>query len=140
MGVATPVLRRYDSISDIIFYLFILAVAWKLNRTLLIQNWPWLTVIMTSEIAVILFCYAKFGKYPSTHSYLVKCYGLCLMAALIALLVFDAGCWTIISLAIVALIANIEILAIHVLMSAPPVDVKSVFKLPDPSRPQESRQ
>ena len=134
LGVATPALRRYDSITDVIFYLFILAVAWKLNHALLVQNWPWLAGILVSEVAVILFCYTKFGKYPSTHSYLAKCYGLCLLVALIALLVFDAGSWTIISLAVIALIANLEILAIHALMSDPPVDVKSVFKLPAPGR------
>jgi CDP-diacylglycerol--glycerol-3-phosphate 3-phosphatidyltransferase len=130
LGVATPALRRYDSITDLIFYLFILDVVWKLNRTLLIQNWPWLTSILVSEAAVILLCFAKFGKYPSTHSYLAKCFGLCLLAALIAVLVFKAGSWTIISLAIIALITNTEILAIHLLMSEAPVDVKSVFNLP----------
>lgn len=130
LGVATPALRRYDSITDLIFYLFVLDVAWKLNRTLLIQNWPWLTSILVSEAAVIVFCLAKFGKYPSTHSYLAKCFGLCLLAALIAVLVFNAGSWTIVSLAIIALITNTEILVIHLLMSDAPVDVKSVFKLP----------
>src|ERR1700722_19811851 len=59
LGVATPALRRYDSITDLIFYLFILDVVWKLNRTLLIQNWPWLTSILVSEAAVILLCFAK---------------------------------------------------------------------------------
>jgi CDP-diacylglycerol--glycerol-3-phosphate 3-phosphatidyltransferase len=31
-GVATPGLRRYDSITDIIYYLFLLAVAWILCK------------------------------------------------------------------------------------------------------------
>jgi CDP-diacylglycerol--glycerol-3-phosphate 3-phosphatidyltransferase len=134
LGVATPALRRYDSVADLIFYLFILLVAWKLNHLLLLQNWPWLAAILASEAAVILFCFAKFGKYPSAHSYLAKCFGLSLLAALIALLVFNAGSWAIISLATVAVLANAEILAIHALMTEAPVDVKSVFKLPVSNR------
>ena len=85
-----------------------------------------------SEAAVILVSYVRFGKYPATHSYLTKFYGLCLLlAALTALLVFfNAGSWAIIALAIVALVTNLEIIAIHFLMNTPPVDVKSIFTLP----------
>ncbi len=52
-----------------------------------IDNWPWLALILVSEAVVIIFCHFKFGKFPATHSYLAKFYGLCLLAALIALLV-----------------------------------------------------
>jgi CDP-diacylglycerol---glycerol-3-phosphate 3-phosphatidyltransferase len=130
LGVATPALRRYDSITDVIYYLFILGAAWILCRQVIVRNWWWLALILLSEAAVVLVCYAKFRKYPATHSYLAKCYGLCLLGGLIALLVFDAGDWAIIAMAAVALIANTEIIAIHLLMDTPPVDVKSVFALP----------
>ncbi len=130
LGVATPWLRRFDSITDVIFYLFILAAAWRLRQDLLVQNWPWLAIILASHIAVISFSFAKFGKYPAAHSYLAKFYGLCLLFVLIDLLVFDAGRPAIIFLAVVALIANLEVLAIHALMPEAPMDVKSVFKLP----------
>jgi CDP-diacylglycerol---glycerol-3-phosphate 3-phosphatidyltransferase len=129
-GVATPALRRYDSITDVIYYLFILAVAWRLCQPVLAQNWILIALILFSEAAVILVCYVRFGKYPATHSYLAKFYGLCLLAALAALLVFNAGSWTIIALTIVALVTNLEIIAIHFLMNTPPVDVRSVFALP----------
>ncbi len=129
-GVATPALRRYDSVTDVIYYLFILAAAFVLCRTVITQNWLLIALILLSEAAVILVCYARFGKYPATHSYLAKFYGLCLLAALTALLVFNTGSWTIIALTAVALTANIEIITIHFLMHTPPVDVRSVFALP----------
>jgi phosphatidylserine synthase len=129
-GVATPALRRYDSITDVIYYLFILAVAWRLCQPVLAQNWILIALILFSEAAVILVSYARFGKYPATHSYLAKFYGLCLLAALAALLVFNAGSWAIIALTIVALLTNLEIIAIHFLMNFPPVDVRSIFALP----------
>jgi CDP-diacylglycerol--glycerol-3-phosphate 3-phosphatidyltransferase len=134
LGVATLALRRYDSITDVIYYLFILGAAWILCRTVIAQNWLLLALILFSEALVIFVCHLKFGKYPATHSWLAKFYGLCLLGGLIALLVFNAGNWAVITLAIVALVTNSEIIAIHLLMDQPPVDVKSVFALPKPGK------
>jgi len=129
-GVATAALRRYDSVTDVIYYLFILAVAWRLCRPVIEQNWILISLILVSEAVCILVSFFRFGKYPATHSYLAKSYGLCLLTALIALLVFNAGSWVIIALTVVALVTNLEIIAIHILMNTPPVDVRSVFVLP----------
>lgn len=134
LGVATPALRRFDSLTDVIYYLFILGVAWILCRNVIMQNWLLLVLILLSEAVVIFVCYAKFGKYPATHSWLAKFYGLCLLGGLIALLVFNAGSWALITLASVALAANLEIIAIHLLMNRPPVDVKSIFAMPKSGR------
>jgi CDP-diacylglycerol---glycerol-3-phosphate 3-phosphatidyltransferase len=129
-GVATPALRRYDSITDVIYYLFILATTYLLCKPVIVQNWLLIALILLSEAGGILVCYLRFGKYPATHSWLAKFYGLCLLAALIALLVFNAGNWVIFALTVVALVTNFEIVAIHFLMNTPPVDVKSIFALP----------
>ena len=131
LGIATPALRRYDSITDLIFYLFILGTAWKLEPTLISQNRLWIAAILISEFMIIFLCAAKFGKFPATHSYLAKSYGLYLLAMLTAVLVFGAGNGAVISLAIVALVTNLEILGIHLIMATPPVDVKSIFRLPN---------
>ena len=130
LGVATPALRRYDSLTDVIYYLFILAAAWRLCRPVLERNWLLLMLILSSEALVILVCYAKFRTYPATHSIMAKIFGLCLLGGLVALLVFNAGAWAVITLTIVALAANLEIIAIHLLANKPPVDVKSIFALP----------
>ena len=130
LGVATPALRRLDSLTDVIYYLFILAAAWILCRPVIMQNWFLVALILLSEAIVIFVCYAKFGTYPAAHSWLAKFYGLCLLAGIIALLVFNAGSWAIIALAGVALAANTEIVIIHLLMNRPPVDVKSDFLIP----------
>jgi CDP-diacylglycerol--glycerol-3-phosphate 3-phosphatidyltransferase len=128
-GVATPALRRYDSVADVIYYLFILAVAFLLCKPVITQHWSLIALILASETGCILVSYARFGKYPATHSYLAKFYGLCLLAALIVLLGFNAGGWAVIALTIVALTANLEIIAIHFLMDTPPVDVRSILDL-----------
>jgi len=125
-GVATPALRRYDSITDVIYYLFLLGALGQLCHETLRQNFPALAVILGTEAATIVVCALKFGKYPATHSWLAKFYGLCLLGGLIALLAFDAGNWAVISLAVVAAAANGEIILLHLLARTPPVDVPSV--------------
>ena len=127
-GVATPALRRYDSITDVIYYLFILACVWQLCRPAVTEN-PWaIAIILLSEAGSIAVCAVKFGKYPATHSWLAKFYGLCLLGGLMALLAFGAGRRVVIALAAVALLTNLEIIALHLMADTPPVDVRSIFK------------
>jgi CDP-diacylglycerol--glycerol-3-phosphate 3-phosphatidyltransferase len=128
-GVSTPALRRYDSITDVIYYLFILACVWRLCHPVIAQYLWAIAVILISEAGSIAVCAVKFGKYPATHSWLAKFYGLCLLGCLAALLAFNAGGWTVVTLAIVALVTNLEIIAMHLISKTPPVDVKSIFWL-----------
>ena len=130
-GVATPALRRYDSITDVIYYLFILGVLWRLCHDVMMENIWAVAVILASEAGSILVCAVKFHKYPATHSWLAKFYGLCLLGSLIALLAFNAGKWAVITLAIVAAITNTEIILLHLFAKAPPVDVRSICHWPE---------
>jgi len=128
-SVSTPALRRYDSLTDVVYYLFILGVVWWLCHDIVRQNLWAIAAILAGEAASILLCAVKFGKYPATHSWLAKFYGLCLLGGLIALLAFGAGNWVLIALAVVAVVTNAEIILMHLLAKEPPVDVRSIFSL-----------
>lgn len=128
-GVSTPALRRYDSITDVIYYLFLLVAVWLLCGEVVSREWWAIALILFSEIAVVAVCFVKFGKYPSAHSWGAKFYGLCLLVCLVALLAFGAGGWALIGLSIVALLANFEITAMHLLANSPPVDASSIFQV-----------
>jgi len=128
-GVATPGLRRYDSITDVIYYLFLLGALWRLDQDVIRHHLGALAVTLGSEAAVIGLCAFKFGKYPATHSWGAKAYGLCLLAGLIALLAFNAGGWAVITLAVVAALVNGEIFLMHLIAKQPPVDVRSLLML-----------
>jgi len=136
LGVSTPALRRYDSVTDAIYYLFVLGALWILRKPVIKASIPAISLLIASEIAVMAVSFIRFRKYPATHSYLAKFYGLCLLAALIALLVFNATNWTILTLAAVAVITNAEIIAIQLSANSPPVDVRSFFLKQKTSRSQ----
>ena len=128
-GVATPALRRFDSITDVVFYIFVLIAAWHLCRAQIQAQMKAVLFLIISELGGIALSLLKFGTFPATHSYLAKCYGLCLLAAFAALLAFNAPGWILIALAIVGTLANIEIISILWFSPTPPVDVPSILAL-----------
>jgi len=128
-GVATPALRRYDSATDLIFYLFLLAALWRLCHAVIAENILAIALILALEAGVILVCYLKFGTYPATHSWMAKFYGLYLLFSFSALLAFNAGAWAVLSLTFVAILTDGEIILMHLLSPIVPVDVRSIFRL-----------
>jgi CDP-diacylglycerol--glycerol-3-phosphate 3-phosphatidyltransferase len=128
-GVATQGLRRYDSVTDVSYYLFLLAVVWILCKPQLLGTTWAISILLLSEAACVVVSVVRFGKYPATHTYLAKFYGLALLAGLVALLVFNASGWVIVTLMLIGLVTNIEIIFIHLAMNVAPVDVSSIFAL-----------
>jgi len=126
-GVATLALRRFDSITDAIYYLFVLIVLWILCKATISKTLWAIAVLILSELATVAVSLARFGKYPATHTYLAKFYGLTLLGGLTALLVFNASGWVVIAMMAVAVVTNAEIVLIHLASDAPPVDVSSIF-------------
>jgi phosphatidylglycerophosphate synthase len=129
LQVATPFLRRYDSVTDMIYYLFLLAVVWELRAPVLTKAIWAIAILLVSEAACIAVSVARFRRYPATHTYLAKFYGLALLATVVALLVFNASTWVIVALMIVGVVTNAEIIIIHFAVKTPPVDVTSLFAL-----------
>jgi CDP-diacylglycerol--glycerol-3-phosphate 3-phosphatidyltransferase len=127
LQLATSFLRRYDSRTDVVYYLFILVVVVVLRPQVLERNSWVIAVLLASEAACVLVSWARFRKYPAAHTYLAKFYGLCLLGGLAGLLVFDASEWVIIAVMVVGLVANAEIIAIHIVANTPPLDVSSIF-------------
>src|SRR5579864_5853815 len=59
--VATPFARRYDSATDIVYHLFILAVVWILCGQVLRRTWWAILILLASEVACIVVCWTRFG-------------------------------------------------------------------------------
>ena len=139
-GVATPALRRFDSITDVVFYGFVLAAAWRLCQPQIQARLTAVMFLVVSELTGIVLSLVKFRTFPATHSLLAKCYGLCLLAACVALLAFNAPGWVLVALACVGTVANIEIITILWFSPTPPVDVASVFTIMERNGARETRE
>ena len=129
LGVVRPWLRRFDSATDVFYYLCIFVATWLVAREAILETIAPVVVLVASEIAVIGVSLLRFSKMPATHTYAAKAYGLVIFAAFLAVLAFNFGAWVFWLLAAIGVVANIEILVILGLSRTPPVDVLSVIYL-----------
>jgi CDP-diacylglycerol--glycerol-3-phosphate 3-phosphatidyltransferase len=112
LGVATPGLRRLDSIADSIFYVAALFAAWHLHASVLRDHGVALVVLGVLEGARYAFDLRKFGKEASYHMWSSKLWGLALFAGFFALLVFGEQRWFVAAAIWIGVVADVEGLAI----------------------------
>lgn len=128
-NMATPRLRRYDSVTDIVFYIFILVSTMLVAPALLKANVIWIAIALGAEVATLSMAFVKFGRMASAHSYLAKGFGLALFAGLTAILCAGGPAWVLPVLSVMCVLVNAEIILMMLLADRPPVDVLTVWPL-----------
>jgi len=111
-GVDTAGLRRFDSIADTVFYIFVAAAIWILHPEIIRSHWLLLAVFIAMQIGGHLFDLKKFGRDTSYHTWTGRAFGFSLFVA--ATLIFWTGSavpWLAIAL-IIGIIAHIDALII----------------------------
>jgi phosphatidylglycerophosphate synthase len=127
LGIATVPLRRLDSIADTVFYVSALFAAWYLRSDVLQPHVPALLVLAALEVARYGYDFLKFGREASYHMWSSKLWGITLVVAFFALLVFGRAGWPV-SLAIyVGIAADLEGLAISSVLRESRTDVRTIF-------------
>jgi phosphatidylglycerophosphate synthase len=125
-GVDTAGLRRYDSVADTIFYATAAWTVWRVHPEVVRAYWPGAAIVVGLEVARYGFDLRKFGREASYHAWSAKVWGLSLAIALVAVMGFGRAVpW--VALAIVlGVVADLEGLAISVVLPAWRHDVKSI--------------
>ena len=129
LGVARPWLRRLDSTVDIVFYLAIAAVAYRLEGATVVAAAAAVALLVGSELVCIAASLIKFRSLPGTHSYSAKVYGVALFVCCLGVLCYGWGPWALWLLCAFGLVANGESLAIILLSREAPIDVPTVIVL-----------
>jgi CDP-diacylglycerol--glycerol-3-phosphate 3-phosphatidyltransferase len=127
LGVATPNLRRLDSVADTMFYLGAAFAAWHLYPHAITDRFIPLALLGGLEISRYLLDLWKFGKEASYHMWSSKLWGIALFVGFFSLLAlgFDG---LPMSLAIFfGLIADLEGLAISLVIREWKTDVPSLY-------------
>lgn len=128
-NVAFPWVRRFDSITDVVFYLCVLTAAWIVCRVTIVAATIPVTAMVFGELVCCAVSLMKFRTFPAVHAISAKVYGLCLFIACLSVISYGAGPWILWAVAGVSIVANVEVIAILLLASEPPVDVLSIFHL-----------
>lgn len=127
-GVATPILRRMDSVVDTIFYLTILFCAWTLHAAELRRRSILLASLLFLEVFRYVFDYLKFHREAAYHMWSSKAWGLVLGAAVIALLGFNIAGWLLSTALLVGILCDIEGLLVSALLYESVEDVPHLFR------------
>lgn len=123
---ATPGLRRLDSGVDTIFYLAIAYAVWRLHPAVIRAYGVAIACVIAAELLNYGAAFARFRREASYHAWSAKAWGLLLFVALE--LLFAIGELRLIPLALViALLAQLETLAITLTLPAWDHDVRSVW-------------
>lgn len=126
LGIATPNLRRLDSIADSLFYLAALFAAWHLQPQALLEHRAALILLVLLEVSRYAFDLRKFGREASYHMWSSKLWGLALFAGFFSLLAQGRSGWAVSAAVWLGIVADLEGLAISVLLTRWVNDVPSI--------------
>jgi phosphatidylglycerophosphate synthase len=127
LGVATPTLRRLDSIADSVFYLATLFAAWHLHPEAIHDNLPALLALATLEVGRYAFDLAKFKREASYHMWSSKVWGIFLFIGFYAMLALDNVGWPVAMAIYAGIVADVEGLAISIVLTEWKTDVPTVI-------------
>jgi CDP-diacylglycerol--glycerol-3-phosphate 3-phosphatidyltransferase len=123
LNVATPTLRRLDSIADTVFYGAAVFAAWHLHPGVIEENITALLALAVVEVSRYVYDFAKFRREASYHMWSSKLWGICLFIGFFALLALDISGLPIVIAIYVGIIADLEGLAISVILNEWKTDV-----------------
>jgi phosphatidylglycerophosphate synthase len=123
LNVASPALRRFDSAADTMFYLAALYSVWHVYPRVIGSRGAALTALATLEILRYAFDWLKFGREASYHMWSSKLWGIALFVAFFSLLACASDNATVSAAVYLGLLADLEGLAISILLREWKTDV-----------------
>lgn len=126
LKVATPNLRRLDSVADTLFYLAAVFAVWHLHPAVITERLLSLGVLAALELLRYGVDFARFGREASYHMWSSKLWGILLFVAFFSVLVLDAS-GVPVSLAVyVGILVDLEGLAISMVLPEWRADVPTL--------------
>jgi CDP-diacylglycerol--glycerol-3-phosphate 3-phosphatidyltransferase len=126
LGIATPGLRRLDSIADSLFYVATTFAVWLLRPEAITSRVALLGVLVALELVRYAFDFIKFRREASYHMWSSKLWGIALFAAFVSLLVFDADNVLVTAAIVLGIFCDIEGLAISFVLKRWQSDVPTL--------------
>ncbi len=126
LGIATPTLRRLDSVADTVFYVCAAAAVWQLLPAAITSRLGALGTLAALELIRYAFDWLKFRREASYHMWSSKSWGLCLFAGFISLLALGRDSIFVDAAVYVGIVADVEGLAISATLRRWRSDVPSI--------------
>jgi len=127
LKVATPGLRRLDSVADSIFYLCAFGAAIWLHPDVIAANLALVVILVALEIARYLVDLRKFGRETSYHMWTSKLWGISLFVGFFGILVLERGGVFAVAPLALGIVADLEGLLISFTLKSWRHDVPTIF-------------
>lgn len=127
LNVASTTLRRFDSQTDMIFWVSVGVSTWILYPDLIRQNATPIIIIFVMEALCYIISIARFGKETCTHAFLSKMWGITLLVAFTSLIGFNYAGIPFSLAIIMGLISHIDRILITLILPAWTHDVPSAY-------------
>ena len=102
LGVATPLMRRADSIADLIFWLGVGTAIWLWRPEIFRPHLWWIRIALLMEVLTYVVSFLKFGKELAAHAYSGKLLGIGILLGFTHLWWTGAPQWTLYMMLILA--------------------------------------
>ena len=127
LGVATPTLRRLDSVADSFFYAAAVYAVWVLHRDAITDHLVLLAVLLGLEALRYVFDFIKFRREAAYHMWSSKLWGIGLFVGFLGMLGAGRTDWPVLLAALPGIIADLEGLLISAILPQWRNDVPSVL-------------
>jgi phosphatidylglycerophosphate synthase len=127
LGVASPGLRRLDSIADSFFYIGAALAVWHLYPFAITNRWLPLSALLVIELGRYAFDFFKFQRETAYHMWSSKLWGIALFAGFSSLLVFGRDGYIVAGAIYLGLVADLEGLSISFMLHRWRSDVPSIY-------------
>ena len=127
LGVSTPLLRRYDSGTDVLFYLGVIAAVTILRPDVLSEYRCGIAAVLSLEVVCNAISLVKNRALPATHSYLAKGWAI-LLAGSFAVVLGWGDAFPLLDLTLgYGILVDLEVIGIILLTPGPAVDVPTLL-------------
>jgi CDP-diacylglycerol--glycerol-3-phosphate 3-phosphatidyltransferase len=127
LRIATPTLRRLDSVADTAFYLGAAFAAWHLAPTAITSRLVPLAALGTLEVSRYALDFTRFRREASYHMWSSKLWGVVLFLGLFSLLALGADNVLVSAAVWLGIIADLEGLAISLVLPRWQTDVPTFW-------------
>lgn len=128
LGVATPWLRRYDVVADLVFYLAALAAACWLESAWLGEYTVPILGLLGLEVTCQVVHWMRFRAMTATHAWSCKIWSVVMALALTVLLGWGPVARPLVVLTLIlGYLAYLDVILILILARQVPVDVVSAY-------------
>jgi CDP-diacylglycerol--glycerol-3-phosphate 3-phosphatidyltransferase len=127
LGVATPNLRRFDSQTDLVFWLCVLGCVFVARPEVARAQWGYPAGILALEAVTYTVSILKFGREACTHAYSAKAWAVLAVGAFVAVLGFGEAVYAFPALFVGYVLSWLDVLAIVLILPQWRSDVPSFY-------------